>query len=68
LATSISVDTEALSDPRSIRFRPREIIEFVALGENVTVAAPGGLYTTRRGTSFATPVVSALQWSRHFAW
>ena len=60
LATSISVDTELLPDPRTIRFRSGEIIEFVALGENVTVAAPGGLYTTRRGTSYATPAVSAL--------
>jgi len=60
LATSISVDTELLPDPRMIRFRAGEIIEFVALGENVTVAAPGGGYTTKHGTSYATPAVSAL--------
>jgi len=59
-ATSISVDTELLPDPRMIRFRAGEIIEFVALGENVTVAAPGGGYTTKHGTSYATPAVSAL--------
>jgi subtilisin len=58
--TSISVDTDELSDARHIRFLPGEVIEFVALGENVTVAAPGGGYTTLSGTSFATPTVSAL--------
>jgi subtilisin len=32
----------------------------VAPGENVTVAVPGGGYTTKHGTSYATPAVSAL--------
>jgi subtilisin family serine protease len=59
-ATSISVETDEFPDTHHIRFQPGEIIEFVALGENVTVAAPGGGYTTLSGTSFATPVVSGL--------
>jgi len=59
-ATSISVDTDVLPDTHHIRFQPGEIIEFVALGENVTVAARGGGYTTLSGTSFATPVMSGL--------
>jgi subtilisin family serine protease len=59
-ATSISVDTAALPDSRYIRFVPGNIIEFVALGENVTVPVPGGGYTTVSGTSLATPVISGL--------
>jgi subtilisin len=59
-ATSISVDTDTLPEMRRFRFCPGEVIEFVALGENVAVAAPGGGYTTLSGTSLATPVISGL--------
>jgi subtilisin len=59
-ATSISVDTDQFEDPRAFRFQPGEVIEFVARGEAVTVAAKGGGYTTRSGTSLATPVMSGL--------
>ena len=59
-ATSISVDTDAFEDPRAFRFQLGEVIEFVACGEAVTVAAKGGGYTTRSGTSLATPVMSGL--------
>jgi subtilisin len=59
-ATSISVDSDKFDDPRAYRFQPGEIIEFVACGEAVTVAAKGGGYTTRSGTSLATPVMSGL--------
>ena len=59
-ATSISVDTAAFDDPRVFCFRPGEIIEFVACGEAVTIAAKGGGYTTRSGTSLATPVMSGF--------
>lgn len=59
-ATSISVDSDEFEDPRAFCFRPGEIIEFVACGEAVTVATKGGGYTTRSGTSLATPVISGL--------
>jgi subtilisin family serine protease len=59
-ATSISVETDTFPDTHHIRFQPGEIIEFVALGDNVTVPAPGGGYTQREGTSMATPVISGL--------
>jgi subtilisin len=59
-ATSISVDTDAFDDSRAFRFQAGEIIEFAACGENVTVAAKGGGYTVRSGTSLATPVMSGI--------
>jgi subtilisin len=59
-ATSISVDSDQFDDPRAFRFQPGAVIEFVACGEAVTVAQKGGGYTTRTGTSLATPVMSGL--------
>ncbi|HEX4112655.1 MAG TPA: S8 family serine peptidase [Stellaceae bacterium] len=59
-ATSISVDSEVMPDLRRFRFRPGEVIEFSAWGDNITVAAKGGGYTTAGGNSFATPVLSGL--------
>jgi subtilisin len=59
-ATSISVDTDEFDNPRAFRFQAGEIVEFVACGEAVTVAQKGGGYTTRTGTSLATPVMSGL--------
>ncbi len=58
--SSISVDCGTFTDPLSFVFQPGEVIEFVALGENVTVAHPGNSYRTMTGTSFATPAMSAV--------
>lgn len=56
----LAVDRESLRSPYLVRFREDQAVEFAAHGEEVVVAAPGGGYTTMTGTSFATPVVSAL--------
>ena len=59
-ATSISVNTDKFETPYAFRFKPGEIIEFVAYGSTVTVVQKGGGYTVRSGTSLATPVMSGL--------
>ena len=46
--------------PFQLVFNRGDPIEFTALGENMTIANVGGGYTTKSGTSFATPVVSGL--------
>ncbi len=60
LSSAISVDCERRDDPDSILFRRETTIEYAAHGEDVVVAAPGGAFTTKSGTSFATPLVSGL--------
>lgn len=52
-----SLDTDRLAH---VLYRPGEPIEFAAQGEEVRVAAAGGGYTIRTGTSLATPVVSGV--------
>lgn len=59
LSSSISVDRARLDSLRKLVYRPQPI-EFAAHGEDVVVAAPGGGYTTKTGTSFATPVLSGI--------
>lgn len=59
-STCIAVDRTSLSSPYMVQYREDQPVEFAAHGEEVVVAAPGGGYTTMTGTSFATPVVSAL--------
>lgn len=41
-------------------FRQAHPIPWIANGSELTVAAAGGGYTTKTGTSFATPVVTAI--------
>jgi subtilisin family serine protease len=59
-SSCISVDREKFPIPYRLRFRPGQTIEYSAHGEDVVVAAAGGGYTTKTGTSFATPTVSAF--------
>ena len=59
-SSCIGVDSSRLSSEFHVRYRSGDPIEFVAHGEEVLVAAPGGGYTTKTGTSFATPAVSAM--------
>jgi subtilisin family serine protease len=59
-SSCISVDRERFETPYRLRFRPNDIIEYAASGDDVVVAAPGGGYTRKTGTSFATPTISAL--------
>lgn len=56
----IAVDSARLASELHLLYREGEAIEFVADGEEVVVAAPGGGYTTKTGTSFAAPAVSAM--------
>jgi subtilisin len=60
LTSVISVDRSKFEDSVRVLYRPDSIIEFVGHGEEVTVAAPGGRYTTKTGTSFATPAISGV--------
>lgn len=60
LSSCISVDRARFRSFFELRYRPDEPIEYVARGELVRVAAQGGGYTVKTGTSFATPAVSGL--------
>jgi subtilisin family serine protease len=60
LTSVISVDRDAFATNLGLRYTPNATIEFVAHGEQVTVAASGGGYTTKTGTSFATPAVAGI--------
>ncbi len=44
----------------SLSYRPNQVVEFVGHGDEVVVAGPGGGYTTKTGTSFATPSISGI--------
>jgi subtilisin family serine protease len=59
-ACVLGVDNGELPQPMALRFRPNQMIELEAPGDGILVAAPGGGYTTLSGTSFATPMVTAL--------
>jgi subtilisin family serine protease len=59
-STCIGVDTMRFDSPFRFEFHDGRIIEMCALGENVLAAAPNGGYTRLTGTSFATPMVTAL--------
>jgi subtilisin family serine protease len=59
-ASTIGIEIGRFDSPFKLVFNPGDTIEFAALGENITVAVVGGGYTTKSGTSFATPVVTAL--------
>lgn len=60
LSACIGVGRDAFDKPSQFRWRQRFPIEVFGRGEDVTVAVPGGGYTSTFGTSFATPAVSAL--------
>ena len=59
-SSTISVDRDRFPTPYQLQFRPDQTIEYSALGEEVIVAASGGGYTTKTGTSFATPAIAAM--------
>jgi subtilisin family serine protease len=56
----IGVDRASFPSLSIVRYQPKSVIEFVGHGEQVVVAAPGGGYTTKSGTSFATPAIAGL--------
>ncbi|HEY7608518.1 MAG TPA: S8 family serine peptidase [Alphaproteobacteria bacterium] len=59
-ASTIGIEIGRFDSPFKLVFNPGDTIEFTALGEDLTIAVVGGGYTTKSGTSFATPVVTAL--------
>lgn len=59
-SSCISVDNEAFPNPFTFNYKSDHVIEYVAHGEDVPVAAAGGGYTTLTGTSFATPTITAI--------
>jgi len=60
LTSVISVDRTRFDTSLAVRYVPGNSIEFAGHGDDVVVAAPGGGYTTKTGTSFATPAVSGI--------
>ncbi len=60
LTSVVSVDRAKFPTRTALRYMPDSVIEFVGHGDEVTVAAPGGGYTTKTGTSFATPAISGV--------
>jgi subtilisin len=58
-SSAISVERKSFKQQYQVRFRHGDSIEFEAHGSDVVVAAPGGGYTVKTGTSFATPAVAA---------
>jgi len=59
-SSCIGVDTDRFDSPFRFEFRDGRIIEMKAMGEDVLVAVPAGGYRRLTGTSFATPMISAL--------
>lgn len=59
-SSCISVDSSSFSNLYNYLYQSDHIIEFAAHGENVTVAAAGGGYTSMTGTSFAAPVITGI--------
>lgn len=57
LSNCISVDRGDFGDEYRLSWRPPPV-EFIAQGEELPAASPGGGMTVMSGTSFATPVVS----------
>jgi subtilisin len=60
LPLCVSVDADLFPSALHLRFRPDQKIEYAALGDDVVVAAAGGGYTRRTGSSYAAPAVSGL--------
>jgi subtilisin len=59
-SSSLGVDLGKFLSQFQLKYRPDHAIEFIGHGEEVTVAAAGGGYTTMTGTSFATPAISGI--------
>jgi len=59
LSSAISVDRKTMEFLK-IGYRVPDPIEFEAHGDSLVVAAPGGGYAVRTGTSFATPAVAGM--------
>jgi len=59
-ASCISVDNINFEKPYALKYLPDSVIEYGAHGNDVTVAASGGGYTVKSGTSFAAPRISAI--------
>jgi subtilisin family serine protease len=59
-SSCIGVDAGSFASQLQLRFQADNVIEFVAHGEGVVVAAAGGGRTTMTGTSFATPAVAGV--------
>lgn len=56
----ISVERNKFPSQLVVRYQAGNVIEFIGHGDEVVVAAPGGGYTTKTGTSFATPAISGI--------
>jgi subtilisin family serine protease len=59
-SSCISVEDKCLLSPFTYHYRSDKVIEYVAHGEGVVVARPGGGYTTMTGTSFATATITGI--------
>jgi subtilisin family serine protease len=59
-SSSIGVDRGSFPSPYQLRFHPDRATEYSAHGDEVIVAAAGGGYTVKTGSSFSTPAVAAL--------
>jgi subtilisin family serine protease len=59
-SSCISVDRDSFPTPYQIRYLEANPIEYAAHGDDVVCAAAGGGYTTKTGTSFATPTVTGI--------
>jgi subtilisin len=59
-SSCVSVDRDNFPTPYHIRYLDGSPIEYAAHGDEVVCATPGGGYTAKTGTSFATPTVTGL--------
>jgi len=60
LSSCVGVDRDVLPNPYCLRYRPGQVVEFAAHGEEVKVAIAGGGYAIKTGTSFAAPAIAAF--------
>jgi len=56
----VELGTRVVGALDELRYRAGEVIEYVASGEGIRMAVPGGGHTIRTGTSYAAPLVSGL--------
>lgn len=59
-SSCIAVDAAQFSSPFVIQYRADHPVEYVAHGNGVRTAAPGGRHKMLTGTSFATPTITGL--------
>ena len=60
LTSTIAVDAGPAGSPYEPGYRPGAVAEFIAPGEDVCVALPGGGHALRAGTSYAAPAIAGL--------